>query len=145
MRLKTKRLKQLIRDLRTRVPKKDFKFNMGVWKETLDNRTVSEEEYEEGNFCGTAACAAGLYCILHPQAALKLEPFNNEYQRHFNIVYRDKHGETADGLCAVAKYFGMSIYDAELLFTSYAGETPKKVARSLQRFLESKGVDCSDL
>lgn len=144
--MNTRALKTLIHDLRVTVPKlkkeKNFKFEMGSW---FDSEKLWQDiEYKErlkeldklakkGNICGTSACAAGTYALLHPNSELKLKLCTD--------IYGDSIIQPAfkrvRGTNACAKYFGLTQFEAEYIF-EFSNNSEKMVADRIEKVMAKR-------
>lgn len=127
-----KRLKKLAHFLETVHPSK---FNLGVWVRGTNPQKMSEEPTKEGT-CGTVACAVGWLPKLFPQSW--------KWDNVLGVVKMKKNTlQSQDALGASAKFFGISVTEAENLFLShnyrYTNAKPRTVARRILHLVEKAG------
>lgn len=106
-----KRLQTLKKDLQlvigkdARIKEMKIKFNMNWWAEPAFDSRQRE--------CGTACCAAGLHCILHPKADLYLGSLFGG--KHLDLMLHSDPN-CPDSSTALQKYFDLSNADVHFLF-----------------------------
>jgi hypothetical protein len=94
----------------------DFQGLLNVLKAGESEPYLKMDAWEEENVCGTSHCLIGAFCTQHPLDALRLKQDGWERIQP-TMPYRNT-GRQLTNTSAIAERFGISVTEAQFLFTT---------------------------